>query len=149
MSEFGDRLRKLRREADLTQKQLAGFLGVTYAAVGKYECLPNSYPSIEILIKIADYFHVSIDYLIRGTQSSSLTENNVNGVLTNSTVLQANRGSTVCHGEQAISPEAEELVRIYDNLGVRERLKLLNFAVDLEEKSKTNDREKTVCITRG
>lgn len=136
MSDFGNRLRKLRRDADVTQKQLAGFLGVTYAAVGKYECLPNSYPSIDGLIKIADYFQVSIDYLLRGTQPASLTENNVNGVLTNSTVLQANRASTVYNGGQAISPEADELVRIYDKLGVRERLKLLNFAVDLEEKGK-------------
>ena len=92
--------------------------------------------NIAILIKIADYFHVSIDYLLRGTEPATANENNVNGVLTNSTVLQANRGGTVYHGEQAISPEAEELLRIYDKLGVRERLKLLNFAVDLEEKSK-------------
>ncbi len=136
MSGFGDRLRKLRREADVTQKQLAEILEVTSSAVGKYECFPDAYPSIEGLIKIADYFQVSIDYLLRGTQPAALNENNVNGVLTNSTVLQANRGGTVCHGNQAISPEEEELLRIYDGLGVRERLKLLNFAVDLEEKSK-------------
>ena len=136
MSEFGSRLRKLRRDANITQKQIAQYLNITQTAIGKYEKHDNAYPSIEVLIKIADYFHVSIDYLLRGTQSGASTENNVNGVLTNSTVLQANRGGTVYHGEQAISPEAEELLRIYDKLGVRERLKLLNFAVDLEEKSK-------------
>ena len=136
MSEFGNRLRKIRRNADVTQRQLAEFLGVTYAAVGKYECLPNSYPSIDTLIKIADYFHVSIDYLLRGTQSDVSAENNINGVLTNSTLLQANRGSTVYHSKRAISLEAEELLHIYDKLGVRDRLKLLNFAVDLEEKGK-------------
>lgn len=136
MSEFGSRLRKLRRDANITQKQIAQYLNITQAAVGKYEKHDNSYPSVEILIKLADYFHVSIDYLLRGTQSYASAENNVNGVLTNSTVLQANRGSTVCHGKKTISPEAEELLRIYDQLGVRDRLKLLNFAVDLEEKSK-------------
>ena len=139
MSEFGERLRKLRREADVTQGQLAEVLGVVASAVGKYERIPDSYPSIEGLIKIADYFHVSIDYLLRGTQPATQTENNVNGVLTNSTVLQANHGGAVFNGEQAISPEAEELRHIYDKLGVRERLKLLNFAVDLEERSKKND----------
>ena len=136
MSEFGDRLRKLRREADVTQGQLAEVLGVVASAVGKYERLPDAYPSIEGLIKIADYFKVSIDYLLRGTQSAMPTENNVNGALTNSTVIQANRGGTVFNGDQAISAEAEELLHIYDELGVRERLKLLNFAVDLEERSK-------------
>ncbi|MBQ6554137.1 MAG: helix-turn-helix domain-containing protein [Firmicutes bacterium] len=136
MSEFGNRLRKLRREADVTQKQLAEVLGIVQTAVGKYECLPNSYPSVEVLIKIADYFNVSIDYLLRGTQPTTTTENNVSGDLMNSTVIQANRGGTVFNGDKAISPEAEELLHIYDKLGVRERLKLLNFAVELEERSK-------------
>ena len=136
MTEFSNILRKLRRNADMTQKQLGEILGITSAAIGKYESAPNSYPSIEIIIKIADIFNVSIDYLLRGTEFVSQTENSINGVLTNSTVLQANHGSTVFNGEKPISPEAEELLRIYDKLGVRERLKLLNFAVDLEEKSK-------------
>ena len=134
MSEFGERLRKMRREADITQKQLADFLNVKAAAVGKYESCPRAYPSIENLIKIADYFHVSIDYLLRGTKNLT-TENNVSGDLMNSTVIQANHGGTVFSSEHVISPEAEELSRIYEKLGVRERLKLLNFAVDLEERS--------------
>lgn len=138
MSQFGERLRKLRREADVTQTELAKILDVTCSAVGKYERYENAYPCIDTLIKIADYFHVSIDYLLRGTLQPS-TENNVTGELTNSTVLQANRGGTIFNGERMISPEAEELIRIYGELGVRERLKLLNFAVDLEERSKKND----------
>ena len=133
MSEFGNRLRKLRRDANITQKEIAQFLNVTQTAVGKYEKHHNAYPSIPLLIKIADYFHVSIDYLLRGSTPAPPTENNVNGVLTNSTILQANRGGTVFHGEQSISVEAEELLRIYNKLGVRERLKLLNFAVELDE----------------
>ena len=134
MSEFGDRLRKLRRDANITQKQIAQFLNVTQTAIGKYEKHHNAYPSIPILIKIADYFNVSIDYLLRGIASSSPpTENNVSGELTNSTVIQANRGGTVFSSERSISPEANELLRVYDNLGVRERLKLLNFAFNLEE----------------
>ena len=137
MSEFGSRLRKLRRDAEMTQGQLAKILNVDTSAVGKYERFPDAYPSIPILIKIADHFHVSIDYLLRGIVSSSPpTENNVSGELTNSTVIQANRGGTVFSSERIISPEADELLRVYDNLGVRERLKLLNFAFDIEETSK-------------
>ena len=136
MSEFGTRLRKIRRDAEVTQRQLAQVLGVTQSAVGKYESVPNAYPSVEALIKIADYFKVSIDYLLRGTEPASLAENNVSGALTNSTIIQANHGGVVSNGEQTISPEATELLHIYDGLAVRERLKILNFAVDLEEKSK-------------
>ena len=144
MSEFGNRLRKLRRNADITQRQLAQHLGVTYAAVGKYECLPNAYPSVAGLIKLADYFHVSIVYLLRGTEPAAASENNVSGDLNNSTVIQANRGGTVLNGGQAISSEAEELLSIYDKLNVRERLKLLNFAVELDERRIKNERKETV-----
>lgn len=136
MSEFGNRLKKLRRDAYMTQGQLAEVLGVVPSAVGKYERVPNAYPSIEALIKIADYFNVSIDYLLRGTMPASLAENNVSGALMNSTVIQANHGGVVSNGEQTCSPEAAELLRIYDGLAVRKRLDLLNFAVDLEERSK-------------
>ena len=135
MAGFGDRLRKLRRDADVTQSELAEYLGVVPSAVGKYERLPDAYPSVEALIKIADYFSVSIDYLLRGTETAT-AENNVSGALLNSSVIQANHGGVVFNGEQSISPEATELLHIYDELGVRERLKLLNFAVDLEERSK-------------
>ena len=136
MSEFGERLRKLRREADVTQKQLADVLDVEQSAVGKYERLPDAYPSVKALIKIADFFQVSIDYLLRGTEPASLKENHVSGALTNSMVIQANHGGSVFNGEYPVSPEATELLHIYDGLAVRERLKLLNFAVDLEERSK-------------
>ena len=137
MSEFGDRIRKLRRDRDITQGQLARFLNVTAAAIGKYEKVPNAYPSVKTLIKIADYFSVSTDYLLRGIQIPQ-TENNVNGDLNNSTVIQANRGGTVVNGEQMASMEADYLRSIYGKLDVRDRLKLLNFAVDLEERSKNN-----------
>ena len=136
MTDFSSRLRKLRRDADMTQRQLGKIIGVTYASIDRYETASNNYPSVKVLIRLANVFHVSIDYLLQGTEQNLPAENNVNGVLTNSTVFQANRGGTVCHDGQTLSLEAEELLHIYNNLGVRERLKLLTFAVDLEEKSK-------------
>ena len=140
MSEFGSRLRRLRRDADITQGQLAKVLNIDTSAVGKYERFHDAYPSIPTLIKIADYFHVSIDYLLRGIEDSSPTENNVSGELTNSTVIQANRDGTVFSNGRIISPEANELLHIYNKLGVRERVKLLNFAFGIEEEDKGNDR---------
>lgn len=131
MDGFGDRLRRLRKSRDVTQNQLADFIGVVPSAVGKYERLPNSYPSVEALLKIGEYFDVSIDYLLKGTSSGSV-ENNISGLMENSPFIQANHGGVVVNGEGAISPEAAELLRIYEKLGGRDRLKLLNFAVDLE-----------------
>ena len=138
MDGFGERLRRLRKERDITQGQLAEVIGVVPSAVGKYERIPQSYPSVEALMKIADYFDVSIDYLLRGVQAAPSVENNPNGQMLNSSFVQANHGGVVFNGDsqKAISPEAIELLRIYETLSGRDRLKLLNIAVELEGGSK-------------
>ena len=129
MEGFGNRLKRLRAEHDMTQADLAKEIGLVPSAIGKYERLPNSAPSVDALMKIADYFNVSIDYLLRGEAFSRYNvENNINGQV--SGFMQAN-GGIVINGE-AISPEIAELLRIYSTLSGRNRLKLLNYAVELE-----------------
>lgn len=56
-------IKDLRIENNLTQKELADKLGVTNKSVWAYE---NSYavPSIETLIKLADTFNCTVDYLV-------------------------------------------------------------------------------------
>ena len=134
MDGFGERLKRLRKDCDITQGQLAEAIGVVPSAVGKYERIESSYPSVEALIKIADFFNVSIDYLLRGVKTVPAVENNITGQLQNSPFIQANNGSVV-YAESSVSPEAVELLHIYEALGGRDRLKLLNFAVELEGKN--------------
>ncbi len=138
MDGFGERLRKLRKNVDITQAELADIVGVVPSAIGKYERLPHSFPSVEALVKLADYFNVSIDYLLKGIQTvPAAVENNISGQLSNSPLIQANHGGIIFHGnndnKQVLSPEAEELLHIYETLGGRNRLKLLNYAIELEE----------------
>ncbi len=135
MDGFGVRLKRLRQDRNITQSELAAQLGVVPSAVGKYERIPNAYPSVDALIKIADFFGVSIDYLLRGTKVPPSVENNISGSLSNSPFIQANHGGVVINGEtgsNVLSPEAMELLHIYETLGGRDRLKLLNYAVELE-----------------
>ena len=132
-NEFGKRLRKLRKNRDITQKELAEYLGVVTSAIGKYELHPDAYPSIEILLKISEYFDESTDYLLKGIEPNSLVENNISGTMSNSPFIQANNGGVVVNGKNKdISVEAAELLRIYETLNGRERIKLLNFAAELE-----------------
>lgn len=75
---FGIKLRKLRKEREMTQQQLADKLDVTKATVSAYET-DAKYPSIEVLIKIAKTFEVSTDYLLglsetNDFQNSQLTD---------------------------------------------------------------------------
>lgn len=60
---FGKRLKQLRQESGLTQKQLAERIWVSKAAVSNYE-LYDRCPTPEILMKLARVFHVSTDYLL-------------------------------------------------------------------------------------
>ncbi|MEG1562556.1 MAG: helix-turn-helix domain-containing protein [Bacteroides sp.] len=138
MDGFGERLRRMRKDLDITQSQLADVIGVVPSAIGKYERIPQSYPSVEALVKIAGYFKVSIDYLLLGVEAAPAVANNINGQLLNSSFVQANNGGVVVNGtaSQNHSPEAIELLHIYDALGGRDRLKLLNFAVELEGSTK-------------
>lgn len=59
----GANIYKLRKDARLTQDDLASYLGVTKASVSKWET-GQSYPDIELLPKIATYFDTSVDKLM-------------------------------------------------------------------------------------
>lgn len=61
---FRDVLRNLRKSKNMTQEQLASAIGVERSSIGKYEGSKNNEPSLDVLKRIADYFHVSIDYLL-------------------------------------------------------------------------------------
>ena len=61
--DFGNRLKELRRQSGMTQKQLAEKIGITKSVVSFYE-LRERTPSPEILVKLATEFKVSSDFLL-------------------------------------------------------------------------------------
>ena len=63
---FTDRLKELRTEKNLTQKQLAEMLVMSKNSICEYE-KGRSEPNIEALIKLAKIFVCSIDYLVGRT----------------------------------------------------------------------------------
>lgn len=63
MSKFGDRLRELREEKELMSKDFAKIMNVEPATVTNWE-KGKRFPKDDVLLKIADYFNVSIDYLL-------------------------------------------------------------------------------------
>lgn len=63
MSMFPERLRTLRTDRGVSQIKLAKYFNYGSTAIANYESGRNE-PSFDVLIKIADYFGVSIDYLL-------------------------------------------------------------------------------------
>ncbi|MBC5627558.1 helix-turn-helix transcriptional regulator [Clostridium sp. NSJ-6] len=63
MITFGERLKELRNSKKLTQKQLADIFYLNKSSISRYEN-NSQMPENEILQKLADFFEVSIDYLL-------------------------------------------------------------------------------------
>ena len=62
------RIRDLREDKDLTQTQMAKMLGMSQTGYSKYETGENDIPT-SILIKLARFYDVSIDYLLGESNS--------------------------------------------------------------------------------
>jgi len=60
------RIRDLREDRDMTQKQVAEYLGMSQTGYSKYETGENDIPTA-VLLKLADFYQTSTDYLLGRT----------------------------------------------------------------------------------
>lgn len=60
------RIKDLREDRDLTQKELSQYLNISQVAYSYYEINKRSVP-LEILCKLADFYNTSTDYLLYRT----------------------------------------------------------------------------------
>ncbi|ABB14215.1 LexA family protein [Carboxydothermus hydrogenoformans] len=67
---FGQRLRQLRTERDLTQAELAKLLSIGESTISFYESNKRQ-PDFDTLIKLSNFFNVSIDFLLGRTDESN------------------------------------------------------------------------------
>lgn len=70
-SQFGEKLKQLRKSRGLTQKELGAKVGLSKAVVSKYEN-DLGYPSLDVIVKIASFFNVTTDYLLGAKQGKTL-----------------------------------------------------------------------------
>ena len=86
---IGENIKRLRRERDLTQEEVAAHLGVSFQSISKWE-RGDGYPDITMLPALANYFGVSVDELLGTTElekrekydalNRTWAENNKNGL---------------------------------------------------------------------
>lgn len=60
---IGDNIKRIRRERDLTQEEVAAHLGVSFQSISKWE-RGDGYPDITMLPALAHYFQITIDQLL-------------------------------------------------------------------------------------
>jgi len=103
---FPKKLAELRNEFNMTQKELASKLGVSRGTIGMYE-IGQRDPDTETLIKIAELFNVSVDYLL----GRSNIRNPLNNDATTSTKNENNP-----YDIDTLSPESKKELEKYIQL---------------------------------
>lgn len=103
-------LRELRKNHGLTMKQFGAAMGVAESTVSLYESGKRS-PDPQTLIRIADYFDVSIDYLCGRTAAQEKTHTEP--------------------GPQVFSAYEKDLLASARELNAEGQEKLLSYAIDL------------------
>lgn len=69
---IGKIIKQLREEKNITQADLAKAVGVTTSSIGMYETEARK-PSYEIVVKLANYFNVTTDYLLGNKKDQNIT----------------------------------------------------------------------------
>jgi len=71
MDSFGNRLREIRKEKNLSQNELAKLLETNHSVIGKYE-RDEVKPSIDVVKKIASFLDTTVAYLLGEDQNQDL-----------------------------------------------------------------------------
>lgn len=93
--DFGIKLKKLRIGNNLTQLELSKILNSSKSNISKYEAGLIE-PNLETLVKISNYFYVSVDYLLGIDHSKEITNLNL-------------------HVNRQLSPNEESLLQVFEH----------------------------------
>lgn len=94
---LGNRLKSLREENDIKQKDLADYLNIAKSTLSQYES-GQRIPNDEIKNKLADYFNVSLDYLMGKSNIKESAEE----------LLKDQRTTIALHNDNGIDDELPE-----------------------------------------
>ena len=108
---FPERLRLLREEIDLTQNELAKFLSISRQSVSNYEKGTRFPNDPHLILKISQFFNVSVDYLLGATNIRNSFERDLNK---KNTRINEDNSSYYLNKKEAL----EELFYEVDNLSI-------------------------------
>lgn len=112
-----DRIRMLSKQKGLSITELEKVLGLGNGTIGKWN---KQSPSCNKVKLVANFFSVSIDYL-------------VNGVENNLSINNGDEVDIVQNNNISIGETSEELLRVFQKLPIKERIKLMNIVYAYED----------------
>ncbi len=101
IANFSARLRELRMNKGLRQDQVANLIGVNKGAISTYEN-DTRQPSFEILVRLANLYRVSTDYLLGQTNSRTLDLSD----------LEEHEAALICELVESMSKKNERFISV-------------------------------------
>ena len=129
-----ERLKEQRNARNITLLEVAESLGVAEATIQRYESGKIRKLDTLTVEKLANAVKCSPSYLM-GWVDKPLQTNpiHVDASISNGSATNTSDGSMVALIDRSLSAEAIELLRIFESIEVRKRIKLLEFAFSLED----------------
>lgn len=84
---FAEKLKEIRKSNNITQEELASYLSISKQAVSSWE-IGKSEPDTNTIKEIANYFNVTVDYLVGGSTSNDEEYNNLYNEIMNNPDLK-------------------------------------------------------------
>ncbi len=140
---FKDKLAELLKEAKkngISQQKLADYLEVKKNTISNWKN-GRSTPDPITIAKIAKFFNVSTDYLLKTDEAPNDNNQNFgnhNTIITGSDNQLSNFNNSLPSGSTELTPEESEFIKIYRSLDGSNRLKLLAFISSLNFPKPTN-----------
>lgn len=104
-----ENLKVLRKQHNLSQQKLADILHISQQSVYKYENNITS-PDLDTLIKMADFFNTSVDYIIGHTEISHKIEPVTDSMLNQDEILLLSSYRQLSHSQQNL---IHEIIKSY------------------------------------
>lgn len=130
---FVERFKTLLEKNDVTAYKVAKETNISQGLMREYQKGIKT-PSSQNIIKIADYFGCSVDYLLGRTDSPTAinSHNTVNG---SNNIIGNGSGNRT---ENTLSEQESALMNIFNKLDVVSQAKLLVYATELEKEKNLN-----------
>ena len=128
---INERMFALLSERRVSQKQFASSVGINPRNVSSWQTRGTD-PPANVICKIAEFFGVSVEWLLSGEEHPHSSYVNDGSVYGN---LGPHTGTIIVRngGERVLSEECSELVRVYESLDVRQRIQLLKCAFEIAD----------------
>ncbi|NLB42089.1 MAG: helix-turn-helix transcriptional regulator [Clostridiales bacterium] len=123
---LSERLKELRKEKGVTQGEIATLLGVDRSTYGKYE-IGDSTPAADRLMWLAEYFDVTLDYLLGRSNFSSPSDAPPAETTTAETSYRKISPTRTSSAKDMVNglKDSPDLLEFWDTLQGREDLQLL------------------------